>query len=99
MWWLPAQADPVAPVIDKTGLPGGDAAAKLIGGLMYLGLLACIGAVVIGATMWAWGSHSGNYRGSYAGRCVVIGGAVGALLIGAAVTIVNFAFSAGQTVT
>jgi hypothetical protein len=106
MWWLPMQATPspvpgggdVNPTIDKGGLPGGDALTHLVGGLMYLGLIACVGAIVAGAAMWGLSAHNGNYRGAYNGRLMVIGGAVGAFLIGAAAALVRFAFGAGQGV-
>lgn len=95
--WLPSQVDVSTP-IDKNGLPGGEALAKLVGGLMYLGLLACVGAVIAGAAAWAWSAHSGNYQAAYAGRKAVLGGFFGALLIGAAAAIVEFAFNAGGSV-
>jgi hypothetical protein len=106
MWWLLAQVPTPTPApggdvntpIDKTGLPGGDALAKLVGGLMYMGLILCIAAIVVGAAMWGLSAHSGNYQGAYMGRKAVLGGFLGALLIGAAAAIVRFAFGAGQGV-
>ncbi|HEX8002744.1 MAG TPA: DUF6112 family protein [Mycobacteriales bacterium] len=95
MWRVPAQVDVN---LKKDGLPGGDALATLVGGLMWMGLLACVGAIIIGAAAWGLSAHSGNYHGAYMGRKAVLGGFFGALLIGAAAAIVTFAFNAGQKV-
>jgi hypothetical protein len=95
MWRMPAQVDVN---LNKDGLPGGDALATLVGGLMWIGLLACVGAIILGAAAWGLSAHSGNYNGAYMGRRAVLGGFLGALLIGAAAALVSFAFDAGQKV-
>ena len=102
--WLRLVADPapgggqVNPTIDKTGLPGGDALAHMVGGAMYIALLLCVGAVVLGAGFWGLSAYHGNYQGAYLGRKGVLYGFAGAVVIGGAATIVNFAFGAGQQV-
>jgi hypothetical protein len=105
MWWRLVVADPtpgpggqVNPTIDKTGLPGGDALAHLIGGGMYIGLLVCVLVVVIGAAGWGLSAYHGNYQGAYLSRKGVLYGFGGAVLIGGGATIVNFAFGVGQQV-
>lgn len=83
---------------DPTGLPGGAALQKLLDGLVFLGLLGCVAAVVVGGATWFLGSQAGNYTASLGGRRAVVSGMAGALVIGAAAAIVNFFFAAGGTV-
>ena len=81
---------------DAAGLPGATLVGKLVNWLMYLSLMACLGAVVFGAAMWRGGAKAGNSYKAEDGRQYVIGGAVGALITGLAVTIVNTLFAAGK---
>lgn len=83
---------------DPTGLPGGQQLQKLLNGLVFVGLLACVAAIVAGGATWFVGSHSGNYSAAMGGRRAVMAGIVGALVIGAAAALVNFFFHAGSAV-
>lgn len=82
----------------NSNLPGTPQLSQLIGGLMTWVLLACVAAVLIGAAAWGFGSRMGHYASAQHGRTMCLGGAVGALVAGAAVAIVNFAFGVGGTV-
>jgi hypothetical protein len=62
-------------------------------------LLACVVAILVGAATWGMGSRMGHYASQQSGRVMVLGGAVGALVAGAAVAVVNFAFHVGGTVS
>ena len=83
---------------DPSGLPGGAALQKLLNGLVFLGLLGCVAAVVAGGATWFAGSQAGNFTASMGGRRAVLAGMIGALVIGAAAAIVNFFFAAGSAV-
>jgi hypothetical protein len=83
---------------DPRGLPGGAALQKLLNGLVFMGLLACVAAVVVGGATWFVGAQANNFTASMGGRRAVLAGMVGALVIGAAAAIVNFFFAAGRTV-
>lgn len=83
---------------DPSGLPGGAALQKLLDGLVFVGLLACVAAVVVGGATWFVGAQAGNFSASMGGRRAVLAGMVGALVIGAAGALVNFFFAAGNTV-
>lgn len=83
---------------DPTGLPGGAALQDLLNGLVFVGLLSCAAAVVVGGATWFVGSQAGNFAAAIGGRRAVLAGMVGALVIGAAAAIVNFFFSAGSAV-
>ncbi len=82
----------------NSNLPGTPQLFQLVGGLMTWVLLACVAAVLAGAATWGFGARMGHYASSQHGRTMVLGGAVGALVAGAAVAVVNFAFGVGGTV-
>lgn len=79
-------------------LPGTAQLTSLVGGLMTWVLLACVVAVLAGAAAWGFGARTGHYGATQQGRMMVLGGAVGALVAGAATALVNFGFSVGGTV-
>ncbi len=83
---------------DPSGLPGGAALQKLLDGLVFVGLLACVAAIVVGGATWFVGAQAGNFTASMGGRRAVLAGMVGALVIGAAGALVNFFFTAGSAV-
>lgn len=82
----------------NSNLPGTSQLSALVGGLMTWVLLACVVAILAGAASWGFGHRAGNYGAASSGRALVFGGAVGALIAGAAVALVNFAFGIGGTV-
>jgi hypothetical protein len=77
-------------------LPGGTQLLHLVDGLGAWALILALAGLVIGAALWAIGSHSQNYQQSYVGRRVVLVSGVAALLIGAAPTLIGFFFKTGQ---
>jgi hypothetical protein len=83
---------------DPSSIPGGSALQTLVNGLAGWGLIIALGALVVGAALWAIGAHSQNYHHASLGKRTVLASAAGALLIGAAPTLVNFFFHLGQTV-
>ena len=83
---------------DPSGLPGGTTLQHLLNGLVFVGLLSCIAAVVVGGATWFLGSQAGNFTATVGGRRAVLSGMAGALVIGAAAAIVNFFFTAGAGV-
>lgn len=81
-----------------TSLPGGSVLQSLVNGLGFWALLAALAGLVIGAATWALGAHTNNYQHSATGRRAVLVSIAAALIIGAAPTLLNFFFSAGQRV-
>jgi hypothetical protein len=81
-----------------SGLPGGAELQNLANALGSWSLIAALAALIIGAALWALGSHSQNYHQASAGKKAVLVSAAAALLIGAAPSIINFFYSAGQSV-
>jgi hypothetical protein len=79
-------------------LPGGSTLLGLINGLAGWAVLLALAGLVIGAALWAIGSHSQNYQQSYVGRRAVLVSGIAALLIGAAPTLIDFFFSTGHQI-
>jgi MFS family permease len=96
-WWAVRFAD-VSLTPDLNGLPGGAELQSLTNGLGGWALALALVGLLLGALMWALGSHTQNYHQSYSGRRAVLVSALAALLIGAAPALVNFFFHAGTNV-
>ncbi len=79
-------------------LPGGAALQSLANGIAGWALVASLVALVLGAGLWALGSHSQNYHQSAAGRRAVMTSLLAAILIGAAPYLINFFFKTGLAV-
>jgi hypothetical protein len=79
-----------------SNLPGSAALQSLANGLAGWALIGSLIALVIGAALWAFGSHSQNMQQSMAGRRAVATAILSAVLIGAAPVIINFFFNTGH---
>jgi len=77
------------------GLPGSSVLEKLVGGLAFWAILACVAGIIIGGGAWALGNHTGNYHHASKGKTGALCAAAGALVIGAAVPIIEFFQQAG----
>ena len=82
---------------NASGLPGSGTLQDLTNGLGWWGLLASLAGLVVGAATWALGAHSNNYQHATTGRRAFLVSGVAALVIGAAPTLLNFFFNAGQS--
>ena len=81
-----------------SALPGSAALQQLADGLASWALIAALVALLLGAALWALGSHTQNMHQSAQGRRAVVASLVAAVLIGAAPALVNFFFHAGLRV-
>ncbi len=92
------------PIADVTlspstsALPGSAALQQLANGLASWALIAALVALLLGAALWAIGSHTQNMHQSAQGRRAVVASLVAAVLIGAAPALVNFFFHTGLRV-
>ena len=84
------QVDPVTPSKD---FPGADLLGNLLQWGMYLSLALSVGSIIYGGGSWTW-SKWGNSGYAVSGKNWVLGGIIGALISGLAVTIVNKLFTA-----
>lgn len=81
-----------------TALPGSAALQQIANGLASWALIGALIALLLGAALWAIGSHTQNAHQSMAGRRAVITSLAAAILIGAAPTLINFFFNTGLKV-
>ncbi|NNN09853.1 MAG: hypothetical protein HKL85_11785 [Acidimicrobiaceae bacterium] len=81
-----------------SALPGASVLQQLANGLGAWALIGSLIALLLGALMWAIGSHTQNMHQSSAGRRAVATSLAAAVLVGAAPALINFFFSAGLRV-
>lgn len=84
--------DDVSP--SSTGLPGAALFTQILSWGFWLGLGVCGLAIVYGAATWR--GMNGNTGRGVEGKMYVAAGAIGAMVIGLAPTIVRVLFDAGQ---
>lgn len=81
---------------NRTGLPGIEELAQIVGALLTFGLIAAVAGLVISAIAWALGVHAGNPVIAGKGKTGVLVALVAAFLIGGADFLVNFFNTQGQ---
>jgi len=82
------------PAPSNAGLPGGALVAQVLGWAKWLGLAACIVAIIFGAATWR--GMGGNSGRGVEGKAYVMAGMLGAMLIGLSVIAVNTLYGAGN---
>jgi hypothetical protein len=75
---------------NNDGLPRVNAALRIVGARSPSGFIAAVAGIAIGSIVWAVGSHISNPHHASRGKTGVIVSAAAAILVGSAVTIVNF---------
>jgi hypothetical protein len=81
-----------------SSLPGSAALQALANGIASWALIGALVALLLGAGLWAVGSHTQNMHQSSQGRRAVLTSLVAAVLIGAAPELINFFFKTGLSV-
>lgn len=89
---------PVNVPTNAGGVPGQTELQSIAGGISWWALILSLVGLLIGAATWAIGSHSSNYQFASAGRRAVVASGLAAMLVGAAPTLVNWFYAAGQHV-
>lgn len=77
------------------GIPGATLVAGLVNGLAQYALFASVGAVLVGAGFWGWSNYNDRAAGVNKGQKMILGGILGAVIVGASNLIINAAFTAG----
>ncbi|MEB4613771.1 DUF6112 family protein [Leucobacter sp. M11] len=93
---LPANID-ISP--NDSGLPGIAALRTVVGAVMTIGLILSVLALIISAVVWGFGSNSSNPHLASRGKIGVLISCVAAIITGASVTLINFFWNVGQTVS
>ena len=85
-------------VVDPSteGMPGAQLWQQVLGWLMQWGLWLSVAAIFLGAGGWWISASTGSYGGASRGKQFVLGGALGALVIGLGPSLVNLLFNAGR---
>jgi hypothetical protein len=81
---------------NATGLPGIGALQNIVGALLTVGLIACLGGLVLAAIIWAVGHHSANPSIAGRGKAGVLVAVVASILVGGANVLVDFFVHAGS---
>jgi hypothetical protein len=96
---LPASAvgaGPVSVTPNANGLPDTAKLQQLVDGAYMWVLMLTLGALIVAAAVWAWGSQSNNVRAASDGRRGVAVALLAAMVIGAAPTLVNWFYGLGR---
>lgn len=81
------------------GLPGIAALRDIVGAVMTIALILSVLALLISAIVWGFGSNSSNPHLASRGKIGVLVSCAAAVITGAAVTLINFFWDVGQTVS
>jgi len=79
-------------------LPGSAALQSIADGIASWALIGALVALLLGAALWAIGSHTQHMHQSSQGRRAVLTSIAAAILIGAAPELINFFFNTGLSV-
>ncbi|HEY0225696.1 MAG TPA: DUF6112 family protein [Mycobacterium sp.] len=95
--------DPPRPLADinvtpNTDLPGIEVLRSIVGSVMTVGLILSVLALIVAAIVWAIGSTSSSPHLASRGKTGVLVACIAALVTGASVALVNFAWGLGQSV-
>lgn len=83
---------------NTSGLPGIDQLKLIVGAVMTFGLILSVLALIVSAVVWGFGANSSNPHLAGRGKIGVLISCAAAVLCGAAVTLVNFAWGVGQAI-
>jgi hypothetical protein len=89
-------AGPVSVSPNASDLPDTAKLQQLVDGAYMWVLMLTLGALIVAAALWAWGSQSNNLRAASDGRRGVAVALLAALVIGAAPTLVNWFYGLGR---
>ena len=83
---------------DPGGLPGSSVAERLVNGLLFYTLLACLAGLLISVVVWVFSSRAQNYHHAAMGRQGTLVAFMGALIAGASPALINFFQGLGSQV-
>jgi hypothetical protein len=83
---------------NTTGLPGIGSLNNIVGALLTIGLIAALAGLVVAAIVWSLGSHSSNPQLAGRGKTGVLVAFGAAVLVGGAMTLINFFAATGGSI-
>lgn len=81
---------------NTNGLPGIEQLRVIVGAVMTVGLILAVLALIVSAVVWAYGANSSNPHLSGRGKIGVLVSCGAAVICGASVALINFAWGVGQ---
>lgn len=81
------------------GLPGIAALRTIVGAVMTVALILSVLALLISAIVWGFGSNSSNPHLASRGKVGVLVSCAAAIITGGAVTLINFFWNVGGTIS
>ncbi len=86
-------------VSPNSSLPGSSQVSSFLGGIEQWAIYACLlGLIVGGASLW-WGVQNGSINRTSVSQHKILAALAGAIIIGAAVYLITWAFNFGSTVS
>ncbi len=80
-------------------LPGSSQVSSFLGGIEQWAIYACLlGLIIGGASLW-WGVQNGSINRTSVSQHKILAALAGAIIIGAAVYLITWAFNFGSTVS
>jgi hypothetical protein len=89
----------INPAPDPTQLPGSNQILSLVGGVRWAALVCCLVALIVGAAVWAFSSHSGNPYQTSKAKVAVLGALLGVFVVGAAPALIQWLYDLGTQVS
>lgn len=84
---------------NDSGLPGIGALRTIVGATMTIALILSVLALLISAVVWGFGSNSSNPHLASRGKLGVLISCAAAVITGGAVTLINFFWNVGTTIS
>lgn len=86
-------------VSPNSSLPGSSQVSSFLGGIEQWAVYACLlGLIIGGASLW-WGVQNGSINRSSVSQHKILAALAGAVIIGAGVFLITWAFNFGSTVS
>ena len=82
-----------------TGLPGIEQLRIIVGAVMTVGLILSVLALIVSAIVWGFGANSSNPHLASRGKLGVLISCAAAVITGGAVTLINFFWNVGTTIS
>lgn len=80
---------------NTTGLPGISTLQSIVGALLTVGIIACVGGLVVSAICWGVGGHQGNARLAEGGKRGILAAIAAGILVGGADALITFFSNVG----
>jgi hypothetical protein len=86
-------------VSPNSSLPGSSQVSSFLGGIEQWAIYACLlGLIIGGASLW-WGIQNGSINRTSVSQHKILAAFAGAIIIGAAVYLITWAFNFGSSVS